>query len=258
MDTSAALAALDHDLRRDLPALDDHAVVERTPHVTRHVDERPRGWSGVVWSDLDATTADAVVAEEVARFRVLPGDCEWKHYHHDRFRTLPVHLVAAGLRPGQVEAVMVAEAAAVPGVAPPAGVSLVPVRDAAGVEAVVRVHEAAFGAPFGWLGERLLEQLVESPSRLDVLLAVADGVPVSAARTEYYPGTAFAGLWGGGTLPGWRRRGVYRALVSHRAELARARGVRYLHVDALPTSRPILERLGFVELTSTTPYTLPE
>ncbi|MGH3000929.1 MAG: GNAT family N-acetyltransferase, partial [Gaiellaceae bacterium] len=30
-----------------------------------------------------------------------------------------------------------------------------------------------------------------------------------------------------------------------------------LYVDALPTSRPILERLGFERLTTTTPYVLP-
>ena len=256
MDTLAALAALDRDLRREMPPLDEHAVVERTAHVTRHVDARPSGWSGVVWSDVDASSAPVVVAEEVARFRELPGDCEWKHYHHDRFRSLPEHLVAAGLTPGQVEWVMVAEASAVPVIAPPDGVELVPVVDAEGVDAVVHVHEVAFGAPFGWLGERIRETLREAPSRLDVLLAVAGGEPVSAARTEYYPGTRFAGLWGGGTVPGWRGRGVYRALVSARAAAARARGVRYLHVDALPSSRSALVRLGFVKLTSTTPYTL--
>ncbi|OLR94533.1 hypothetical protein [Actinokineospora bangkokensis] len=256
MDTLAALAALDRDLRRELPPLVDHAVVQRTAHVTRHVDERPNGWSGVVWSDVDEVSAGPVVAEEVARFRALPGDCEWKHYHHDRFRALPLHLVAEGLRPGPVEWVMVAEAGAVPRVPVPAGVEFVPVRDAAGVAAVVHVHEVAFGAPFGWLGERIAETLRESPRRLDVLLAVAGGEPVAAARTEYYPGTRFAGLWGGGTVPGWRRRGVYRALVSARARAAVARGVRYLHVDAMPASRSALGGLGFVKLTSTTPYTL--
>jgi hypothetical protein len=30
--------------------------------------------------------------------------------------------------------------------------------------------------------------------------------------------------------------------------------VRYLYVDASPDSRPILERLGFVVVTTTTPY----
>jgi GNAT superfamily N-acetyltransferase len=62
-------------------------------------------------------------------------------------------------------------------------------------------------------------------------------------------------LWGGGTLPGWRGRGVFRALVAHRAALASARGFRYLQVDASPASRPIFRRLGFVELATTTPFT---
>ncbi|MYR23936.1 GNAT family N-acetyltransferase, partial [Streptomyces sp. SID6137] len=49
-------------------------------------------------------------------------------------------------------------------------------------------------------------------------------------------------------------RGLYRALVAHRARIAAARGCRYLQVDASPMSRPILERLGFLPLSITTPY----
>jgi GNAT superfamily N-acetyltransferase len=59
------------------------------------------------------------------------------------------------------------------------------------------------------------------------------------------------------TLPEYRGRGLYRATVARRAELAREAGYRWLYVDALPTSRPILERLGFVTLTTTTPYVIP-
>ena len=68
------------------------------------------------------------------------------------------------------------------------------------------------------------------------------------------PGTEFATLWGGGTLPAWRGRGIYRALVAYRANLAAERGFRYLQVDASDDSRPILERLGFVAVTTTTPF----
>jgi hypothetical protein len=50
---------------------------------------------------------------------------------------------------------------------------------------------------------------------------------------------------------------LYRATVAKRAELARERGYRWLYSDALPTSRPILERLGFVAITTTTPFMLP-
>ena len=74
---------------------------------------------------------------------------------------------------------------------------------------------------------------------------------------ELHDGTEFASLWGGGTVPAWRGRGVFRALVAHRAALAAARGCRYLQVDASDDSRPILQRLGFVQLAVTTPFVHP-
>jgi len=78
--------------------------------------------------------------------------------------------------------------------------------------------------------------------------------PICGARLEFHPGTDFASLWGGGTVRAWRGRGVYRALVAHRARIAAAKGVRFLQVDATDDSRPILRRLGFVALSTTTPY----
>ena len=58
------------------------------------------------------------------------------------------------------------------------------------------------------------------------------------------PGTEFAGIWGGSTLPEFRGRGIYRALVAARARSAIARGVRFIHSDCTDMSRPILERSG--------------
>ena len=86
------------------------------------------------------------------------------------------------------------------------------------------------------------------------VLAVADGVPVSAGRVEFPEDREFASIWGGGTLSAWRGRGVFRSLVAHRAALAAARGYRYLQVDASADSRPILERLGFVAVATTIPF----
>jgi GNAT superfamily N-acetyltransferase len=77
---------------------------------------------------------------------------------------------------------------------------------------------------------------------------------VAAGWVEFHPGSRFAGLWGGATLRQWRGRGIYRALVARRAQLAAARGVRYLQVDASSESAPILRRLGFQALATTTPY----
>jgi hypothetical protein len=48
----------------------------------------------------------------------------------------------------------------------------------------------------------------------------------------------------------------FRALVAARAGIAAERGYRYLQVDASADSRPILSRLGFAVLGTTTPYVL--
>jgi ribosomal protein S18 acetylase RimI-like enzyme len=126
--------------------------------------------------------------------------------------------------------------------------------DEAGVDRLTKVHELVFGADESELRASLREQLATAPETIDMVIAMAGDEPVSAARTDFLPGTQFAGLWGGGTLPQWRRRGIYRALVRHRAELAAKRGYSYLTVDASDQSRPILERIGFERLAVTTPY----
>jgi GNAT superfamily N-acetyltransferase len=253
MDTVSALSAFDRQLRRDVRPSESTTRVERSDRLVRLVSDAAHSWTGVVWTDLDESTVDAAVAAEMPRFG---GNYEWKYYTHDGPADLPSRLAAAGLTAGGVEAVMIAETASVPYFAPPAGVEIIDVTDEAGIVAATDLHSRVFGFDMSTLRDRLLGQLAEAPEKVDVVLAVADGSPVSAARTDYHPGTDFAGLWGGGTLEAWRGKGIYKALVSHRARRAAARGARYLQVDALPTSEPILRRIGFSRLTSTIPFTL--
>ena len=91
-------------------------------------------------------------------------------------------------------------------------------------------------------------------TRLRSLLVKDHGVAVSAAWLVPLAGTRVAGLWGGSTLPAYRGRGIYRALVSRRARLALERGYTTLQVDASEDSRPILERLGLHVVGRTVPY----
>jgi GNAT superfamily N-acetyltransferase len=97
-------------------------------------------------------------------------------------------------------------------------------------------------------------ELAVDPGAISIFVVEAADEVVCAAWIRFERGTGFGTLWGGATLPQWRRRGIYRATVTHRANLARDRGFRYLSVDASDDSRPILERLGFVAVTTTTPY----
>jgi GNAT superfamily N-acetyltransferase len=171
---------------------------------------------------------------------------------------LPRRLLAAGFTPEPAEALMVAEIAELAlEVPPPAGVDLRPVTDQQGVDALVRVHDEVFGEDHSAFGRQLLARLGRHPPTVAAVLAMDGDTPICAGRVEFHPGTQFASLWGGGTLPRWRGRGVFRSLVAYRAALAADRGLRYLQVDASPESRPILHRLGFVELATTTPFISP-
>ncbi|MDN3360079.1 GNAT family N-acetyltransferase [Actinomadura sp. DC4] len=252
MDQDVVLTAFDQRVRRrPIPDPPDGRV-EDAGTVVRLAG----AWNGVVWSDLARTDADAVIAEQVRRFAGVSW--EWKHYSYDEPADLPERLVAAGFTPEQEEALLVADIADLDlGVRPVPGVELRAVEDERDVAAFVAVHDEVFGGDYSRLGRTLLTALREHPGTAAAVVAWAGEVPVSAARAEFHAGTGFVSLWGGGTLPAWRGRGVFRSLVAYRAALAEARGFRYLQVDASPDSRPILRRLGFTELATTTPFVHP-
>jgi len=246
VDIALTLRLFDRQMRRDVePA-------ERDALTTFAFGE---DWAGVVWSRLDESTADAAVARLVPRLRRFAGHAEWKLYAYDRPDDLAERLVSAGLEPQDEEAVVVAELSDLDlNAPPPTGVEVRAVDDAKAVELWVEVNELAFGERQGHVGRVLLRALEQERPRDLGVMAYAGGEPVSAARIEFNERSEFASLWGGGTLAEWRGRGIYRATVLERARLAYERGYRFLQVDALPTSRPILERLGFVQLTTTRPY----
>ncbi|HXP53307.1 MAG TPA: GNAT family N-acetyltransferase [Streptosporangiaceae bacterium] len=253
MEPDAVLADFTEQLRRN-PAAEPGSRVERDEHVTRVISPGG-GWNGVLWSDLTEAGADAVIAAQVRRFADVGETWEWKHYSYDQPADLPRRLAAAGLAAEPAETLLVAEITELTlDTSPPAGVRLVPVTDAAGADAVVRVHDEVFGGDHQAIGAAIVAALGQRPEPVQAVVAMAGDTPVSAARVEFPAGSEFAGLWGGGTLPSWRRRGLFRALVACRASLAADRGYRYLQVDATPDSRPILRRLGFTELATTTPF----
>lgn len=257
LDAAAVLSQYDQQVRRGLQPDGSGALGEWVGPVVRWSTVGGQGWCGIAWSDLDAGTADAVIAEQVAHFAARGEQFEWKLYSYDRPPDLGERLAAAGFVAEDAEALVVADASEIAehsrtdGAAPD-GVRLVPVTDEAGIELMIEVHDRVFG-PDPSLRGRLLAQLRNSPEFNVLVLAKAGDIPVCAARVSF-DSTGFAGLWGGGTLPEWRGRGIYRAMVGYRARLAAERGYRYLQVDASPMSRPILERLGFVCLATTTPY----
>jgi GNAT superfamily N-acetyltransferase len=255
MDVGAVRAAFDAQIRRHTDVGEAGGVVERDGDVLRWVAPGTQV-SCIVWSQLTEDTADAAIAAQRAHFAARGTPVEWKYYDYDGPADLQARLLAAGFEASAAELMLVAETASIShDVVLPAGVRLDVVTDEDGLDAMLAVRALAFDDPSPELGPRLAQQLRTAPESLRIVVALAGDQPVSAARIEFVPGTDFAGLWGGGTIPAWRRKGIFRALVAYRAGLAAARGYRYLQVDALPPSQPILQRLGFQKVATTIPYT---
>lgn len=220
----------------------------------------------VTYRDLDGADAPEVrrlVAAAVTHFEADPAvtRVEWKTRGHDRAPDLHRALLDHGFTADEPESVMIGEARRlVVDVPLPPGVSLRRVVEERDVRAMCAMSAVAFGDPPADAAE-VAEDLLRRLSRVDgaadgMELWVAEhaGEVVSAGRLEPVPGTDFAGIWGGSTLPEWRGRGIYRALTAMRARSALRGGSTLVHSDSTEHSRPILERYGFVAVSTTTPY----
>ncbi|MEJ7834200.1 MAG: GNAT family N-acetyltransferase [Nocardioides sp.] len=214
----------------------------------------------VTYESLAGHDVEALVAETVAHFAGDPtvDSFEWKTRGHDDLPDLHAVLLAAGLVPDEPETVMVGDASALAeGPSAPDGVVIRRIDDLPDRVPLLAAATLMQREVFGRSGE-LLELVEQGTGRTEVWVAQLDagtqGRIVSCGRLEEVPDTAFAGLWGGATVPEWRGRGLYRAMTAARACSALGRGLRYLHSDCTPMSRPILERSGLRAVTTTTPY----
>ena len=203
---------------------------------------------------LEGEAVDELIARQLAFFAERGIGFEWKLHGHDLPADLPDRLRAAGFRPEEQETVVIAHVAELAvEVTLPDGVGIHEVTERSGMARIAGLEEVVWDEDHSWLDD-LWDEREADPDGLRIFVAEAGGRTVSAGWVRFPSGTEFATLWGGATLEEWRGRGIYRALVARRAALAAERGCRYVEVDASDDSRPILERLGFTPVTTTTPY----
>lgn len=245
IDRGSVLALYDAEMRRD-PIPEPGARVERVGTIVRVVGTD----NCVLFSDLTEAGARAVVTTQANFFRDAGVKVEWKVFGHDLPKNLTDILGEEGFVPDEPETLVAFDlrngSLGDPSVS---GLEIRQVLDAAQLGDALRASEAAFGPNTHGFLDRYRNRLADPTVALFV--AYADGSPAATGRLEMPPGKSFAGLWGGGTSPRFRHRGIYRSLVAARAALARRRGYSFLTVDARAMSLPILERLGFVPLTTT-------
>jgi GNAT superfamily N-acetyltransferase len=262
VDASQLLAAYDAQLRDHVPdPLPRGATVEHDGPLLRFFGLFGVGNRGFVCyrdlEGLDDKGIDALIARQVHVFAERGERFEWKLHGHDRPPDLPSRLRAAGFVPEDEETVVIApvdDVASRPLL--PEEVSLREVTERSDLDRIAAFEQAAWEdeADHSWIAATLDAERTADPEGLSIVVAEVGGSIVCAGWVRFQRGTDFATLWGGATLPAWRGRGIYRATVEYRAGLAAERGFRFVEVDASSDSRPILERLGFSAVTTTTPY----
>ncbi len=221
------------------------------PLVTRFVSDNG-GWADICYSSLTAENADQAIDDEVEHFKELGREFEWTVFSMDTPADLKERLASRGFSIGEREAIMLYDLE--DGVKPfLSDIRVVTVENLDQLDDYRKVVEGAFGNSRDRSYAELATALDEGSTHQRAYVAYFDDVPVSAGRLYATEGQAFGGLYGGGTLPAYRGKGFYRAVVGARALDAQRSGARYLRVDAMPTSRPILERMGFVHVADSWP-----
>ncbi|MBS1726457.1 MAG: hypothetical protein JST51_07020 [Armatimonadetes bacterium] len=127
------------------------------------------------------------------------------------------------------------------------------VQDEQGLADFRAVAEEVFEKDFAYTTGVLRECLASGSRKQIGFVGYDGGYAVSIGRLDTQGDSLIGGLYTGGTRKEYRGRGFYRAVVGRRAEYARELGLRYLSVDARPTSLPILRRLGFEEVVESWP-----
>lgn len=213
-----------------------------------------RGLDGVAPADMSGLVEGALT-----HFRSAGdiSEIEWKTRSHDRAPGLEHALVAAGFHEGEPESVMVGAAEALAlDVGLPPEVTIRRATSAADVRACLHALERAFGqATPEHAADDLVSRVEGGDPLMEMWMAETAGTTIGSGRLEVVADTDFAGIWGGGMVPEWRGRGIYRAITAARARSALAAGRRWIQSDSTDMSRPILERSGLVRITETTPWT---
>src|SRR5579859_2008135 len=223
--------------------------------ITLQPDFPTPGPNSVSWVRCRPDEAEAVIREARAAIKPHRLAVMWVTDPGTEPPDFERHLIANGIRPDhhspRVDVMVlpitaVIESPEVPGLE---------IRDALADAASFRLAddvaaEAFTGAVPGDTVERLAALERRRGHSLAAgnrhhLLALVDGEPAGSAGMTLFPPDG-ATINGGAVRPKFRGRGVYRAMVAARLEIARQAGVGGLVVWGGDYSAPILSRLGFM------------
>ena len=253
MDNEQILALYDAEMRIDPPL--EQGTLQKMPGLTVFVAEphSPRGgW--VLYTDLNDETVDDKIQDIIDFFDGQGRSFEWKVFDHDRPASLKEHLLAHGFTPEEREALAVLDIEEAPDILWQPVENVRRITLPSEIDHIAAISEEVYQEDKEHIGIMLKADMLSIPQYLSIYLATVDDTPAAGAWIYFHPDRQFADLFGGATLPKFRKRGLYTALVAARVQEASRRGYRFLTVDASPMSRPILEKLGFRVLLYSQPF----
>jgi len=247
---SPATRALAEDLNMNLPQLPgvEHVV---TPRYAAIIGQGSDPHFNVVQRlRLDGADIEATVAEVRALFAARGRHrFTWEVGSSATPSDLAARFVAVGIVPDEPEPLAVGMVLAQPLESAPTGLVVRQATSLDDFRAATSVFRACFG---GEDAQEDLDAIAQDLARYQAdprwarYVAFLDGEPVAAGDAVFLE--AGVVLNGGATLPKARGKGAYRALLAARAEEGARRGACALVTQAGAMSRPILKRLGFVEV----------
>src|ERR1700680_788587 len=253
LNAAQVLALYDAEQRRDVEYFDTRR--EASSNIVRHTS-RFGGQGAVIYCDFGAADVEAVALDQIKYFESIGQHFEWKVYAHDSPSDLGDRLGLLGFKADPEETIVYLDLSALPErLAAVNAENVERVFDPDGVGEIISMMESIWQEDCSELGTSLRAQLRQDPAHLGLYVARVDAALASVGWIRFHDNSSFASLWGGATLPKYRNRGLYSALVAVRAREALRHGLRFLTVDAAPTSRPILEKLGFQTLSRARGYT---
>jgi GNAT superfamily N-acetyltransferase len=245
MDPKYILALYDQD-RKDVSLLGMQR--EETSHLVRHIS--PSGEGVIIYSNLNSTNVEEVIQEQIAYFESRGSGFSWVVFRHDTPANLKDRLLAHGFVSEEPDAIMILDIESLSSaLMEPICYDIQRISDPNKIDDVLTIRQQVWQSDYSIMAKSLTKRLIDAPENLGLYVAYVDGKPVSTAQISFYQDGHFAGLVQAATLPGYRGRGLYTALVAMRVQEARQRGIRFVDADASPMSRPILEKLGFQWLT---------
>ena len=242
----SVLGLFDWEMRQELVIPDMRK--DLLPWGVRFVRPAP-GMSFILYQQLEESEVDEAIETQMVYFQKINQSFTWIIYAHDKSEYLIKRLAAHGFEPDEPAAVMLLELNQAPAsLLAPVQADVRSITRREGLDEVIQVLEAVWGGSYAWVTQRLGSHL-EIPGYLNVYAAYVNNRPASVSWIYFPPGSQFASLWAGSTLPEHRNQGLYTALLARRVQEAIQSGRRFVFIETGPESQPIVAKRGFEQLT---------